>query len=343
MATTPLQPSLEGRKDGSAGAAAGLMSIYTTASATCDGPALPSFVRFNESHLPSAFPPVFLAAHAAFCLKDGEAPQVPDYLAACSSAPSSNDNASSALKPLEYSSVHKNDESVIPSESNINQKITPCSHYPATKPLQRKALRRTVDFLRQQNFDFSCLNSSILMDYGVTREASAASTPSSGTNAAESREKEGEQRQQQAAAKAPLSLPLCNKGESDAPGAAQKDPSEPSSSNSVATDAAAGAADASVAAATQQNCSKFAHHGAAQDLGNPLLDSSEDTNSGIAEAPAAVAAREVLSEPSACKKRRGLNTAALRHKNLEQVTNECAASGVSVRMEALFFLLFNLL
>lgn len=319
MTTDSLHASSAGEKSKLVDAVADPLCTYIAASASCDGPPLPSFVRFNDSHLPSAFPRVFLAAHAAFCVKDGEAPQVPDYLVSGRS-----DRLGAAASPFLKSNASEPLTSHVDvstsSESNNGPNPTGDAQIPTPKPLQQKALRCTVAFLRQQNFDFSSAPS-ILMGAGVTMDDYADSTL--GGRANSDAEKIKVAARPQAALAEGGSIPS-NKPEYDAASSAPGGTSQPPYTPSVAVnDAALGPANG---ATDPQTCnSESAKQGSNPDLGNPLLEVAEEEQ----RKPETISAsneREVPIESSACKKRKGLNTAAMRHKNLEQVSNECAGS-----------------
>lgn len=76
------------------------LNAYKKAAQVCGAPPLPPFVVYHTEHLPSVFPAETLCTHAAFCLRTGEAPQVPDYIAAtCSSVDANSEPQVSETMP----------------------------------------------------------------------------------------------------------------------------------------------------------------------------------------------------------------------------------------------------
>ncbi|CDJ27939.1 uncharacterized protein EMH_0036180 [Eimeria mitis] len=148
---------------------------------------------------------------------------------------------------------------------------------------------------------------------------------SSGAAAAEKEEDAQKHQQPAAGAAAASSVSLNAKPEPDAADAAQSSTSASSSPPHSAPDAAAVETTDSAAAAKQRGPSE---------LGNPLLEAEDAASCSAAAARAGSDEKAVHIDPSTNKKRRGLNTAAMRHKNLEQVSSECAGSNLCLSQAA---------
>lgn len=274
------------------------LAAYTAAAASCDGPQLLPFVRFNHAHLPSTLPSTFLGAHAAFCIRDGEAPQVPDYLMAGLSAQSEqfpSDCASLALTEPDATAVLRMGSGAEKAESSIG----------GPKRLQRKACRRAFDFLQQRGFDFTSFKSPLIDSLFLSPSDDVPSPPR--VNTLDSNVNTGGDACQEGQ-RATLASQLL-----------------PDAADAAAGVEAAASAAAEIAPPSKGGTGKRKEYPL---LDNPLLDDVQD---GDVHAPAtdcqgASLDKPCNSEAPAAKRKRGLNTAAMRHKNLEQVSNECAGS-----------------
>lgn len=287
------------------------MSAYAEAASSCDGPQLMPFVRFNDSHLPSAFPSPFLAAHAAFCIKDGEAPQVPDYLFTGLDTPAAK---STPTPGGEHQPVDTGKED---SEQANCVKLFSGQ----AKSFQWRALRRAFEFQRLRGFEVKAL-SSPLVEY-VLRSSLNDTLPSV-ADPSESTPSTGDVRSQ----------------------VGQQTDVQPSDSlNNLLVSALV---DASASASVSEAKFPASHRKGgtgkrkeSQVSENPLLEDARDsitrTSVGIDESVSLAEAGS--SDAPSTKKRRGLNTAAMRQKNLEQVSNECKGT-VSCQAK-LFALLEN--
>lgn len=272
------------------------LSVYAAAAASCGGSQLLPFVSFNDSHLPSSFPSSFLAAHAAFCIKDGEAPQIPDYLVTghdVSSAKSTSTRQPGGAITFEQGL----DSSTEVASQKVSGKL--CS-------FQCKALRRTLDFQKLQGIDLNSMENP-LIEYLKQSQLDNAVPPQKDESPDSKLTKEGgkHQRDQQptrTSAEALRNPLLAEDGEIP-----------------VET------APSPIAGSASQSQDKTGGRKVSGELNNPLLD---ELHSGEIKTPANRCSTELPaklddSEAPAVKRKRGLNSAAMRHKNLEQVSNEC--------------------
>lgn len=285
---------LEDKADSCTDADAAL-SVYAAAAASCDGPQLLPFVRFNDSHLPSSFPSNFLAAHAAFCTKDGEAPQVPDYLVMSRDVLTARSKSTSAPEDT-VTPVQGSASSTEITAQNVGGKL--CS-------FQCRALRRTLDFQRQQGVDVNSIQNP-LIEYLKESQSDNAS-PSQNDEALYSkltRERRKHQSGQQpnGTTAGAFANPL------------------------LAEDAAIPVKTAPLPAAegASEDKSKTWMCNGSGELENPLLDEiqGEEIKTPANRCYTEMPGKASDSEPPAAKRKRGLNSAAMRHKNLEQVSNE---------------------
>ncbi|KAL8446606.1 hypothetical protein Emag_004713 [Eimeria magna] len=279
-----------------------VLSAYEAAASSCGAPPLAPFVSYNNGHLPSSFPSEFLAVHAAFCIKDGEAPQVPDYLVAGSDATTSK--VSSVNEQL--TSIQPLDVKPAASEATIAS-----NGFEADKGLglgrrsfQFKALRRALEFQLPGGTDFKSFKSP-LIDY-VMQSASADS--SSGLAAGSLSSKDTQ-------ATGKVAAHTLEHGPAD------------SSLNPLLSDTRdfRGVAPTVEGKNMLHQYNYEAGKRSGSDLvENPLLRGIEErsTEHSIGSSEATPNDKLCGSEEVSVKKRRGLNTAAMRQKNVAQVMSE---------------------
>ncbi|KAL8453638.1 hypothetical protein Emed_000773 [Eimeria media] len=271
-----------------------VLSAYEAAAASCGAPPLAPFVRYNNQHLPSSFPSEFLAVHAAFCIKDGEAPQVPDYLLTGSSA-----------KPLSVTEQVTSNEplSVKPTGSDAtsakNGSEADRGVGLGRRSFQFKALRRALEFQLPGGVDFKSFKNP-LVDYVMQ----SASTDVSSAADADALSSKATQTNDKRAVHTP----------------------EPRSADSSLNPLLSDTTDLKDVAQHNHETGKRKGSGLVE---NPLLQGIGDSSSreqsvGSSDATSNEKLRD--SEEVQVKKRRGLNTAAMRQKNVAQVMNESQAS-----------------
>ncbi|XP_026192940.1 tRNA-dihydrouridine(47) synthase [NAD(P)(+)]-like [Cyclospora cayetanensis] len=296
------------------------LSVYSAAASSCDGPQLPPFVHFNRSHLPSDLPRSFLEAHAAFCLKDGEAPHVPDYLWTVGESPRSQ----MTLCRSSTEQAEERAESTPSSASQFENEAPSGGSHVCTwkqKHLQFRALRRAVEFLKQEKqLKFNTYTSSPL--HYLLHLTNGEGVPS---NTSKDREACG----------GSGTVDDIHGGASSSEFVASADISSPN----IPFSAIRAAGDLACAVkTTPQSREGVGKRKEIPGLANPLLDAVKD-DSGSLSSSASTGEPSESHKNSVCevqgsKKRRGLNTAAMRHKNIENISRECAGNALCVSQAA---------
>ncbi|KAL8424947.1 hypothetical protein Efla_007249 [Eimeria flavescens] len=294
----------------------GVLCAYAAARASCDGPQLPPFVKFNEHHLPSEFPSEFLAAHAAFCLKDGEAPQVPDYLVTdidttCSSSSCASEKETRALPSSSGTPDVKTQQ-----DDNVQQKSNGQAGASGRRSFQYRALRRALEFRLPGHSGFESLKTPLIEFVMQASSDNVHASQAACTSSSADSEKKAARKD------APSNGSLCNPLMADT-AEAPDSMLHPSSKDGVA------------APIVHSSHEEGGRTGSGV-TDNPLLEArgDGDVQQGATGEDAAAKRELRSSEEVFTRKRRGLSTAAMRQKNLEQVSRECQGNNLCLSQAA---------